>query len=82
MATDHERNAVLQETYYSECGGFVLSEPELDVPSQESSLRSVHCPFKIEQEMPQMAESSGKYIAQIKRENELSQIEHHTLSSG
>ena len=29
-----------------------------------------------------MAEISGKSISQMKRENELSQIEHHTLSSG
>ena len=32
--------------------------------------------------MLQMAQIYGKSISQMKRENELSQIEHHALSSG
>ena len=73
---------VLQETYYSVGGGSVLSEAEMDMPTPEASLRSVPYPLKTAKEMLQMAETSGKSISQMKRENELSQIEHHTLSSG
>ena len=63
-------------------GGSVLSEAEIDLPTTEASLHSVHYPFKTTKEMLQMAETSGKSISQMKRENELIQIEHHTLSSG
>ncbi len=82
MATDNQGDVVLQETYYSLGGGFVLSEAEMDVPTPETSLRRVPYPFKTAREMLHMAETSGKSISQMKRENELSQIEHHTLSSG
>ena len=63
-------------------GGSVLSEAEIDLPTTEASLHSVHYPFKTTKEMLQMAETSSKSIWQMKRENELIQIEHHTLSSG
>ena len=82
LATDEQGDAVLQETYYSVGGGFVLSQAEMDVPPPEISMRSVPYPFKTAKEMLQMAETSGKSIAQMKRENELNQIEHNTLSSG
>ena len=62
-------------------GGFVLSEAEMDVPTPETSLRGVPYPFKTAREMLRMAETSGKSISQMKLE-QLSQIEHLTLSSG
>ncbi|MFZ8869754.1 MAG: L-serine ammonia-lyase, partial [Paracoccaceae bacterium] len=82
MATDSQGDVVLQETYYSVGGGFVLSEAEMDAPPADTRVHGVPYPFKTAQEMLQMAETSGKSIAQMKRENELSQIEHDTLSSG
>ncbi|MGB1096137.1 MAG: L-serine ammonia-lyase [Paracoccaceae bacterium] len=82
MATDSQGDVVLQETYYSVGGGFVLSEAEMDAPPADTRVHGVPYPFKTAQEMLQMAETSGKSIAQMKRENEWSQIEHDTLSSG
>ena len=54
----------------------------MDVLRPETSLRGVPYPFKTAREMLRMADTSGKSIQQMKRENELSKIEHHTLSSG
>ena len=82
MATDSQGDVVLHETYYSVGGGFVLSEAEMDAPPADTRVHCVPYPFKTAQEMLQMAETSGKSIAQMKRENEWSQIEHDTLSSG
>ena len=71
MATDNQGDVLLQETYNSVGGGFVLSEAEMDVPRPETSLRGVPYPFNTAREMLRMAETSGKSISQMKR-NEFS----------
>ena len=71
MATDNQGDVVLQETYYSLGGGFVLSEAEMDVPRPETSMRGVPYTFNTAREMLRMAETSGKSISQMKR-NEFS----------
>ena len=71
MATDNQGDVLLQETYNSVGGGFVLSEAEMDVHRPETSLRGVPYPFNTAREMLRMAETSGKSISQMKR-NEFS----------
>jgi len=71
MATDAQGDVVLQETYYSIGGGFVVTEAELaQVNKVDDEQSPVPYPFHSGLEMLQMAERSGKSIAQMKRENE------------
>ncbi|MEI4487716.1 L-serine ammonia-lyase [Frigidibacter sp. MR17.14] len=71
-ATDAQGDVILQETYYSIGGGFVLtadeqagiSDADLKAPSP------VPYPFRTAAEMLEMAAASGKTIARMKRENE------------
>ncbi|SMO97095.1 L-serine ammonia-lyase [Paracoccus laeviglucosivorans] len=73
MATDAQGDVIFQEVYYSIGGGFVMTEAEL--AAKGSDTRSddaprVPYPFSLAAEMLEMAEKSGKTIAQMKRENE------------
>lgn len=71
-ATDAQGDVILQETYYSIGGGFVLTEAEhravddkaLNTPSP------VPYPFRSAVEMLSMAAASGLPIAEMKRANE------------
>ena len=82
MATDRQGDVVLKETYYSVGGGFVLNEEEMSHNPKESAKGPVPYPFKTAHEMLLMAENSGKSIAQLKRENEVSQIGHEEFTRG
>jgi L-serine dehydratase len=73
MATDAQGDIVLQETYYSIGGGFVVTEAE---QKQEAALDARDAkirpyPFENAAMMLDMARKSGKSIAEMKRANEL-----------
>ena len=75
FAHDAAGNLALEETYYSVGGGFVLTERELrrETPAAaEQAMEEAGWPFAFSsaQEMLEMAEASGKSIAQMKRANE------------
>ncbi len=72
-ATDAQGDVILQETYYSIGGGFVLTEAELtEAGSGKAKAPSgVPYPFDTAEQMLAMAKASGKTIAQMKRANEL-----------
>lgn len=82
MATDAQGDVVLQETYYSVGGGFVLNESEMSREDDTENDEGVPYPFKSAAEMLRMAETSGKSIAQMKRANEVSRSGHDQVTSG
>jgi L-serine dehydratase len=72
-ATDAQGDVILEETYYSIGGGFVLTAGELaDAGGAKAKARAdVPHPFETAAEMLEMAKKSGLTIAQMKRANEL-----------
>ena len=72
-ATDAQGDVILQETYYSIGGGFVVTQAELsEAGGTKSKARAdVPYPFETAAEMLAMAGKSGLSIAQMKRANEL-----------
>ncbi|MBE1283148.1 MAG: L-serine ammonia-lyase [Rhodobacteraceae bacterium] len=71
MATDAQGDVILRQVYYSIGGGFVLTEEELSAGKATEEGDPVPFPFKSAAEMLEMAKSSGKSIAQMKRANEI-----------
>ncbi|WP_299427018.1 L-serine ammonia-lyase [uncultured Shimia sp.] len=82
MATDAQGDVILQETYYSIGGGFVLTEKELSEGKATDEGAPVPYPFKSAVEMLEMAEHSGKTIAEMKKANEVARGCHDSLSKG
>jgi L-serine dehydratase len=82
MATDAQGDVILQETYYSVGGGFVLSEAELARGKDTDDGAPVPYPFKSAAEMLEMCKASGKSVADLKRANELSRISRAHLDDG
>ena len=82
MATDKQDDVILQETYYSIGGGFVVTEAELAEGKATDEGAPVPYPFKSGEEMLQMAERSGKSIADMKRANEHSRGGIDNLNKG
>jgi L-serine dehydratase len=72
MATDAQGDVILRQVYYSVGGGFVLTEEELADGKDTDDGAPVPFPFHSAAEMLEMAKKSGKSIAQMKRENEIS----------
>ncbi len=72
MATDAQGDIILQETYYSIGGGFVMTEAELAAGKDTDEGAPVPFPFKTAVEMLEMSAKSGKSIAQMKTANEVS----------
>ncbi len=72
-ATDAQGDVILQETYYSIGGGFVLTAEELaQAAEQKRKPRAdVPYPFDTAAAMLEMAKASGLSIAAMKRANEL-----------
>jgi len=81
-ALDASGDVILQEIYYSVGGGFVLTEAELATAPKTNRPRDVPYPFRTADEMVAMAETSGKSIAQLKWDNEISAHSHPELSNG
>ncbi|MBO9398891.1 L-serine ammonia-lyase [Shimia sp. R9_2] len=82
MATDAQGDVILQETYYSIGGGFVLTEAELESGAATDEGAPIPYPFKSAAEMLEMAEHSGKSIAQMKRSNEIARGCTESLAKG
>ena len=72
-ATDAQGDVILQETYYSIGGGFVLTAGELAeaAAGKAKTTADVPYPFETADEMLAMAKTSGLSIAQMKLANEL-----------
>jgi len=72
MATDAQGDVILQETYYSIGGGFVVTETEQQNAGQAGRARA-NCPYPFETaaQMLEMSKTSGKTVAEMKRLNEL-----------
>ncbi len=82
MATDAQGDVILQETYYSIGGGFVLTETELEEGKDTNEGAPVPYPFKSAVEMLEMAEHSGKTIAEMKKANEVARGCADSLAKG
>ncbi|PVA11748.1 L-serine ammonia-lyase [Pelagivirga sediminicola] len=82
MATDKQGDTILQETYYSIGGGFVMTDAELAAGRNTDEGEPVPYPFKSAAEMLQMCETSGKSIAQMKKANEISRKGETDMSAG
>ena len=82
MATDAQGDVILQETYYSIGGGFVLTEKELADGVDGGDTGKVPFPFHSAVEMLEMCAMSGKSIAGLKRANELVHVSHAELDRG
>ena len=82
MATDAQGDVVMQQVYYSIGGGFVMTEEELAAGKATDEGAPVPFPFKTAAEMLEMAQSSGKSIAAMKRANEISRNGEHNLRKG
>ena len=81
-ATDPQGDVILQETYYSIGGGFVMTQAELDAGKNTDDGAPVPYPFKSAAEMLEMAKTSGLTIAEMKRANELSRRSVADLDAG
>ncbi|MDJ0628696.1 MAG: L-serine ammonia-lyase [Rhodobacter sp.] len=81
-ATDAQGDVILQETYYSVGGGFVMTADELAGDRQGDDGPPVPYPFKTAAEMLEMCADAGDTIAGLKRANELSRIGPGTLNQG
>ncbi|MBT8414163.1 MAG: L-serine ammonia-lyase, partial [Boseongicola sp.] len=82
MATDAQGDVIRQETFYSVGGGFVLTEAELAKGKDTDDGAPVPYPFKSAAEMLEMCAKTGKTIADLKRENELSRRNADALQTG
>jgi len=84
-ALDDDGRVLLKRIYYSIGGGFVVSEEELSRIKAETAPKpdlEMPYPFTTAKNMLQMAQKSGKSIAAMKRENELSQLGKSELDAG
>ncbi|WP_439155069.1 L-serine ammonia-lyase [Yoonia sp.] len=79
---DSQGDVITQVTYYSIGGGFVLTEAELAAGKDTDTGPPVPFPFKSADQMMEMAATSGKSIADMKRANELSRMPHADLDRG
>lgn len=70
-ATDAEGDVILEETYYSIGGGFVLTAGELAAGAASAGGSPIPYPFETAAQMLEMAGKSGLSIAKMKLENEL-----------
>ncbi len=81
-ALDKNGDVILQETYFSVGGGFVLTQDELHNDAGITISTDVPYPFSNGREMMAMALQSGKSIAQMKWDNELVAKGHTDLAQG
>ena len=83
-ATDAQGDVLVQETYYSIGGGFVVTEAEQKAEPlmDRRDARSHPFPFDNATTMLAMAEASGQSIAAMKRANELVHREARALDQG
>ena len=82
MATDAQGDVILQETYFSIGGGFVVSAAELDNAARAPAQTGFPYPFDSAAQMLSMARESGLDIAAMKRANELTRLSAADLDTG
>lgn len=82
MATDAQGDVILQETYYSIGGGFVVTADEMAAGGSSDTGPSVPHPFATATEMMEHCKATGKTIAQLKRENERARMPAADLDAG
>jgi L-serine dehydratase len=82
MATDAQGDVTLRQVFYSIGGGFVVTEEELAAGKATDEGDPVPFPFKSAAEMLEMAKSSGKSIAEMKRANEIARGCPESLAKG
>jgi L-serine dehydratase len=82
MGTDAQGDVILQQTYYSIGGGFVMTEGELAAGKATDEGAPIPYPFHSASEMLEMASASGKSIAAMKRANEVSRAGEISLAKG
>ena len=82
-AEDTSGNLLLEETYYSIGGGFVLSQEEIDAgDTAAGSNVQVPYPFETAEELLQIGERTGLSISQIILENETAWRDPEEIKSG
>lgn len=84
MATDAQGDLILQETFYSIGGGFVLTAAEhaAEDDTKSGAPTPAPYPFRSADEMLAMAKASGLSIARMKRANELAYTSAAKLDAG
>jgi L-serine dehydratase len=82
MAKDAQGDVIVQETYYSIGGGFVLTAAELAAGAATDDGAPVPYPFKSAAEMLEMCASTGLSVAGLKRANELTRISAAEFDAG
>jgi L-serine dehydratase len=82
MATDAQGDVILQETYYSVGGGFVLTADELAAGKDAGGGAPVPYPFRSAAEMLEMCAREGRSVAALKRANELTRMSAADLDRG
>ncbi|MEO1024966.1 MAG: L-serine ammonia-lyase [Pseudomonadota bacterium] len=82
FATDAQGDVIVQETYYSVGGGFVLTGAEMEAGEKKDDAAPVPYPFQSAAEMLTMARKSGLSIADMKRANELTRLSEEALNKG
>ena len=80
--TDAEGDVIVEETYYSIGGGFVLTAAELASGKAKDDGAPVPYPFDTAEMMLRMARDSGLSIAEMKRRNELTRRSAQDLDRG
>lgn len=82
MATDAQGDVTLRQVFYSIGGGFVMTEEELAAGKDTDEGAPVPYPFKSAAQMLEMARSSGKSVAAMKRANEIARGGSENLAKG
>ena len=82
MATDAQGDVIVEETFYSVGGGFVMTAEELAAGKNTDDGAPVPYPFKSAAEMLEMCETTGRSIADLKRQNELTRRSAADLDAG
>ena len=82
MAKDSQGDVIVQETYFSIGGGFVLTEAEMKAGAAKDEGAPVPYPFKSAAEMLEMCSATGLSIAGLKRANELTRRPASDLDAG
>ena len=82
MATDAQDDVILQQTYYSIGGGFVVTAEELASGVSIGDMAPYPHEFNTANELLALCATQGKSIAEIKRENELSRRSAAELDRG
>ncbi len=86
IALDNSGSIILERTYYSIGGGFVLSEDEINSHDKgldnEEDFSCFPYPFKNAEQMLEMGENSGRSIADMSKANELVKYSSKELQGG